>query len=137
VRQAHDRVRRAASQHIAREAHHLAALRSRPALSAPHAGLAARRDEVRLIWARADRGMTHRVERARDEVRHQLARARTLSPLATLRRGYAVLQTSTGQVLASVAATTVGAELTVRMHDGRLGVRVDANHPDPAGDPDE
>jgi exodeoxyribonuclease VII large subunit len=47
-----------------------------------------------------------------------------LSPLATLRRGYAVVQDDAGHVLASVGATRTGARLSVRVADGRIGVTV-------------
>ena len=45
----------------------------------------------------------HRLDRADDDLGHQLARVRALSPLATLRRGYAVLSDADGQALSSVA----------------------------------
>lgn len=134
VRQGRERLRSAVGRLVAHEVQQLAALRSRPALGAPHAGLAARREEVATLRSQAHRCVVHRVERAADDVSHQQARARTLSPLATLRRGYAVVQTADGHVLAGAAAATVGDGLTVRLHDGRLGARVESVSPDPAGD---
>jgi exodeoxyribonuclease VII large subunit len=86
---------------------------------------------------RARRTLAHRLDRAGDEVGHQLARARALSPLATLRRGYAVVQTEGGQVLAGAAAAAPGDGLSVRLHDGRVGVRVETVTPEPAGGDDE
>ena len=43
-----------------------------------------------------------RLDRAADDIGHQRARARALSPLATLQRGYAVLQDADGHVVTSV-----------------------------------
>ena len=43
------------------------------------------------------------LDRAGDDIGHQRARARALSPLATLQRGYAVLQDADGHVVTSVA----------------------------------
>ena len=43
-----------------------------------------------------------------------------LSPLATLQRGYAVLQDADGHVVTSVGAVSVGAEVSVRVADGRV-----------------
>ena len=43
-----------------------------------------------------------RLDRADDDIAHQRARARALSPLATLQRGYAVLQDADGHVVTSV-----------------------------------
>ncbi len=132
VRQARDRVRRAIGQRVATETQTLAALRSRPALGAPHAGLAERRQAVETLRERARRTVTHRLDRAADDVGHQVARARALSPLATLRRGYAVVQDAGGHVLADTASAAPGDPLTVRLHDGRLSVRTETVTPDPA-----
>ena len=52
---------------------------------------------------------------------HQVARIRALSPLATLRRGYAVLSDADGQALSSVATLEPGAGLHIRVADGRIG----------------
>jgi len=137
VRQARDRARRAVAGHIAGETRQLATLRSRPALGAPHAGLDARREALHAMRDRARRTLSHRLDRAADEVGHQRARARALSPLATLRRGYAVVQTQSGHVLAGAAAAAAGDTLSVRLHDGRVGVRVETVTSEPPGGDDE
>ena len=137
VRQARDRARRAVVGHIAGETRQLATLRSRPALGAPHADLDARREALHAMRDRARRTLSHRLDRAADEVGHQRARARALSPLATLRRGYAVVQTQSGHVLAGAAAAAAGDTLSVRLHDGRVGVRVETVTSEPPGDEDE
>ncbi len=81
---------------------------------------------------RARRTLTHRLDRAADDIGHQVARARALSPLATLRRGYAVVQDAGGHVLTDTASAAAGDPLTVRLHDGRLSVRTETVTPDPA-----
>ena len=48
------------------------------------------RREVDELRDRARRSLRHRLDRAADDLDHQRARVRALSPLATLRRGYAV-----------------------------------------------
>ena len=68
--------------------------------------------------------MAHRIDHAHSDLDHQLARVRALSPLATLRRGYAVVQDEQGHVVATAADVAEGAALQVRLHDGRLGVVV-------------
>ena len=60
------------------------------------------------------------LDRAADDVGHHRARARALSPLATLQRGYAVLQDADGHVLTSVAGVTGGSAIGVRVADGRI-----------------
>jgi exodeoxyribonuclease VII large subunit len=70
---------------------------------------------------RGRRCFDHALARASDDVTHQRARARALSPLATLERGYAVVQGAGGEVVTSVAAVTPGAALSIRVADGRIG----------------
>ena len=52
--------------------------------------------EVEALRERARRTFGHRLDRGEDDLVHQLARVRALSPLATLRRGYAVLSDADG-----------------------------------------
>jgi exodeoxyribonuclease VII large subunit len=49
-----------------------------------------------------------------------------LSPLAVLERGYAVVQTEAGVIVRSSADVAAGDALRVRLHQGRLGVRVES-----------
>jgi exodeoxyribonuclease VII large subunit len=55
---------------------------------------------------------------------------RSLDPYATLQRGYALVQRD-GHVVESVADTTVGERLNVRVRDGDFPVRVDSGRPVP------
>jgi exodeoxyribonuclease VII large subunit len=61
---------------------------------------------------------------------------RALSPLATLSRGYAVVQDADGHVVTSPAQTTAGAVLSIRVADGRIGAEVVDTHHEPT-DPTE
>ena len=121
VLQARERGRRAVRGLIDRELHQLAALRSRPALADPRTGLQERTLEVEGYRDRARRTFRHRLERGEDDLVHQVARLRALSPLATLRRGYAVLSDADGQALSSVATLEPGDALHIRVADGRIG----------------
>jgi len=120
VQQARERLRGILAGWLAREQAGLDALRSRPVLADPRTLLDARREEVDRLLDRARRTVTHRLDRAADEIGHQRARARALSPLATLQRGYAVLQDADGHVVGSVAGVTAGAAVSVRVADGRI-----------------
>jgi exodeoxyribonuclease VII large subunit len=110
---------------VGREQSQLDALRSRPVLADPRGGLRARGEEVDELRRRAGQALANRLDHAADDLNHQVARVRALSPRATLERGYAVVQSEDGQVLTSVGATASGEPLTVRLSDGRLAVRVD------------
>jgi exodeoxyribonuclease VII large subunit len=124
VRVGRDRLRAALAGWIDRERAGLDALRGRPVLADPGSLLTAKADEVLALRDRARRTTLHRLDRAGDDVAHQRARARALSPLATLQRGYAVLQDDAGRVLTSVAGTSSGQPVTVRVADGRIAARV-------------
>jgi exodeoxyribonuclease VII large subunit len=121
-----DRLRSALAGWLQREQTLLDTLRSRPSLADPGSLLTARTDEVETLRERALRTTRHRLDRASDEIAHHRARARALSPLATLQRGYAVLQSGDGHVLTSVAAATKGAAVSVRVADGRVHAKVTA-----------
>jgi exodeoxyribonuclease VII large subunit len=148
VGRARDRIRALVGQLLASEQAGLDALRSRPALAAPTSLLDARTDEVRMLRDRARRSFGHTLDRAGDDVGHQIARARALSPLATLRRGYAVLQDADGHPVTSVATLERGDTVSARVADGRVHAVVDRlepldvphpDHPphDQHGDPDD
>jgi exodeoxyribonuclease VII large subunit len=122
-------MRRWVRHRVAGEQHALDALRSRPSLADPRAGLADRRDEVVALRARSRRTLGHVLDRAEDNLGHQLARVRALSPLATLRRGYAVLSDADGTLFSSVADVTPGQSVRIRVADGRIAAAVEDVEP--------
>jgi exodeoxyribonuclease VII large subunit len=144
---ARDRMGSVLAQLVAREQAGLDALRSRPALADPVSLVSARSEEVAALRDRARRSLGHALDRAADDIGHQRARARALSPLATLQRGYAVLQDADGAVLTSVALAAPGDAVAVRLADGRLHATIDRAEDltvltdntahDPADDTDE
>src|SRR3954454_3199045 len=117
---ARDRVRSLLRQLVDREVGALADLRARPALADPRSLLEVRVVEVDDLRERGRRAFDHVLARAHDQITHQRARARALSPLATLERGYAVVQGAGGDVVASVEGVIVGAPLSIRVADGRI-----------------
>ncbi len=109
---------------LAREQQGLDALRARPALADPGSGLRDRRDQVAALRERGRRSLHHQLDRAANDLRHQLARVRSLSPLATLQRGYAVVQDAHGHVVSDASGLAPGDELLVRVAAGRLSATV-------------
>ena len=120
VDRARDRLRGSLAGWLAREQAGLDALRSRPALADPRTLGDARLDEFAMLRDRARRTIGHALDRAFDDIGHHRARARALSPLATLQRGYAVLQDADGHVLTSVADVGARQRISVRVADGRI-----------------
>jgi exodeoxyribonuclease VII large subunit len=121
VLQARERGRMAVRGLIDRELRQLESLLTRPALADPRTGLDERRVEIDGFVERARRTFRHRLDRGEDDLVHQVARIRALSPLATLRRGYAVLSDADGQALSSVATVEPGHGIHIRVADGRIG----------------
>lgn len=122
---ARERIRAVLDQLLAHEQAGLDSVRSRPALADPTSLVAARSEEVEQLLARARRTLGHALDRAADEIGHQRARARALSPLATLQRGYAVLQDDRGRVVTSIAEVSPGEPLRIRVADGRVHATTD------------
>jgi exodeoxyribonuclease VII large subunit len=138
VGQARLRVRQALTGMVAREQAGLDALRSRPVLADPRVLLDVRSDELDTLRDRARRCVRHALDRAHDDIGHQRARARALSPLATLQRGYSVLQDADGHVLTSVAGVADGARVRVRVADGRVHADVSSTEQlDQSHEPEE
>lgn len=131
VIQARERIRHAVRHHVDGEHALLDQLRSRPVLVDPRAGLLGRNAEVEELRDRARRCVGHRLDHASDDLGHQLARVRALSPLATLRRGYAVLSDADGHALSSVTGIAAGQTIHVRLADGRLDATTTAVEPVP------
>lgn len=127
--QARDRLRRAVVGRIEREQAALDAIRSRPAMADPRVLVDARLDEVDGLRERMRRTWGHRLDRAADDIGHHRARARALSPLATLQRGYAVVQDAVGHVVTSIDGVADGATLRVRVADGRIHVTTTGTEP--------
>ncbi|MFJ1794355.1 exodeoxyribonuclease VII large subunit [Kitasatospora griseola] len=123
VRQLRDRARRYVVHRVDREAAGLASVRSRPALAAPTEAVAARGAEVTALTERARRVLGHRLDHAQTDLGHALARVVALSPLATLERGYAVLQREDGAVVTDPTQVAGGEALRARVAGGSFGVR--------------
>lgn len=135
---ARDRLRACVRHFLDREQAALSGLRSRPAMADPRHLLQVRSDEVGQLLDRARRSLGHRLDRAADEVDSHRSRARAMSPMATLQRGYAVLQDTEGHVLSSVQSVAAGTEVMVRLTDGRVHATTTRTEPiDVGGDDDE
>ena len=126
LRGVRDRLRRGVHHRLASEHAHLAALRARPVLAEPWRAVDARASQTADARDRARRALAGRLDRGSDDVRHLRASVRALSPAATLDRGYAVVQTADGAVLRDPAATSVGADLRVRLAGGEVDAAVTA-----------
>ncbi|WP_309132516.1 exodeoxyribonuclease VII large subunit [Brevibacterium sp.] len=109
---------------IDREQEMLTAVRSRPVLAEPQTMVAAREDELTMIRRRSLQATTGLVLHAEKEISYLRSQARSLSPLRTLERGYAVVQNDEGHAIRDVAEVAVGSTVHVRVARGRFDAEV-------------
>jgi exodeoxyribonuclease VII large subunit len=122
VSQHRARARRALSGRLDREWSWLMDMRSRPALADPLQEISRREEVVTALAERARRCFATGLERASDEVGHIRGRLLALSPAATLRRGYAIVQFLDGRVVRRATDVAAGERLIVRFAEDQLGV---------------
>jgi exodeoxyribonuclease VII large subunit len=127
-----DRALRVMRGLLDREERGLEAALSRPSMAAPYGMIDGRAAEVADRVDRARRTVRHLLERADADLSHTLARVVALSPAATLRRGYAVLQREDGAVVRAPADVTPDDALRARVAEGDFTVRVTGPVPPPA-----
>ncbi len=118
------RLRRVTGGRVDREQHLVDGLRSRPVLARPIVLVQSRLDDVTALRERMRRCLGSRLDNARADLEHTLARVTALSPAATLRRGYAVVQRADGQVIRQPAEVAAADRLRVRLAGGDIAVRV-------------
>ncbi|MGW8887775.1 exodeoxyribonuclease VII large subunit [Streptomyces sp. NPDC055749] len=125
VQQLRDRALRTVQGLLEREERGLAHALGRPSMEHPQRLVDEREAEVDALVGRSRRVLGHLLDRAESEISHTLARVVSLSPAATLERGYAVLQRPDGHVVRSPAeAGAPGEELRARVSEGEFTVRV-------------
>jgi exodeoxyribonuclease VII large subunit len=122
IGQLRTRALRSLAGRVERELSWLAAITSRPALANPLREIERQQELVTALRQRARRCMSERLDRASDDVHHTRARLLALSPAATLRRGYAIVQHGDATVVRSAAEVAPEEKLTVRFADDQLAV---------------
>ncbi len=104
--------------------HRLSALTERPVLSRPDAVLREPTMRLSLLSERIDGAILSLTRDRRTELAARAAKLEALSPLATLRRGYAVAETERGAALRSVKDVRSGDRLRLRLPDGEMSAEV-------------
>ncbi len=120
VVQARDRLRAAVGQRVRTEQDRLTALRSRPVLADPLVLVDRHAIELERVRERTLLVVRHRLDRAADDLAHTRARVLSLSPAATLERGYAVVQRADGVVVRSPEQAPAGTQLRLRVAHGEI-----------------
>ena len=81
---------------------------------------------LRAAGSGLEAGIRNSLRRDQERLTSLGRRLHLLSPLGTLRRGYAILLRPDGQVVSRAGEARSGEALLVRLHDGRLHVHVEA-----------
>ena len=138
-----DRARRCVAGRLDRETAWLDSIRSRPVLADPVREVERRAQQIDELASRSRRCLSAMLTRANDEIAHTRARLLALSPAATLRRGYAIVQQDPGSaagrgrdsharaIVRSAAQVAAGDRLLIRFSDDELTVTATPAGPAP------
>jgi exodeoxyribonuclease VII large subunit len=92
----------------------------------PQAKIDGHRQRVDELTRSASASLTHQLALQRERLRGHLLRLRSLSPLATLDRGYSITrQLRTGEIVKSVAQVAAGDRIETQVSDGGFEGMVD------------
>ncbi len=133
IEQGLSRVRQATINVVRQQQERLDAIRTRPVLADPTASFALRYEELESLLQRAGSAIDHRIRYECSAIEHTLARVRTLSPKATLERGYSILVDGGGHAVTSVGGVEAGDDLLAHLSDGQLILEVRDGGPDNVG----
>jgi exodeoxyribonuclease VII large subunit len=106
------------------EMNQIAQLRSRPVMKDPGVIVSVRSDEMKSLRDRSLRGFAALLDIERKEMKGIRDQLRSLSPQSTLDRGYAVVRTSTGEVLRDAKKVKLGTALHIRVAKGETTATV-------------
>lgn len=106
------------------EMNQIAQLRSRPVMKDPSVIVSVRSDELKSLRDRSLRGFAALLDIERKEMKGIRDQLRSLSPQSTLDRGYAVVRTSTGEVLRDAKKVKLGTALHIRVAKGETTATV-------------
>ena len=99
----------------------------------PRQALAQARERLQVFRTSLDRTLERTLQRAAVRTGSLDARLHSLSPLAVLDRGYALVLNEKGNVVRSVTQLAPGDPVTTRLSDGAFSSRVEAMTPNQAG----
>jgi len=114
----------ALTAYLRRQQDHVGSLAAAVLRHDPRQALAQARERLQAFSARLHRSIERNLQRATARIGSLDARLNSLSPLAVLDRGYALVLSSDGSVVRSVAHLAPGDKLTTRLADGTFTSQV-------------
>ncbi len=88
------------------------------------------RERLVALRGRPQTLLAHQLRHHALQLRGLARSLHAISPLATVARGYAILQDAQGRVIRGIGAVAPGDRLQARLHDGRIDLRVEAKEPE-------
>ena len=130
ISQLRDRATRTIVNAISFESQVIAQHRARPVMKDPFTMVDTRSEILRALSERTLRSISHRITLASEELTQVLARIRTLSPQATLDRGYGLVLTETGALVRDVDAIAIGETVRLRFARGAAEATINSKRVD-------
>lgn len=121
---ANERLRGALKKQVLRRREALRYLQRSPAFTRPLDRIYQRRQHLDDLLQRAGIAASHGMAVRRSRLEAIAGKLDTLSPLATLARGYAICMAENGSVVTDAAAVSAGEPIVVRVHRGEIRARV-------------
>jgi exodeoxyribonuclease VII large subunit len=119
----------AVSNQLRQHADHVTSLGAAVLRHDPRQGLAQARERLQTCRARLDRSLERTLQRSTVRVGALDARLHSLSPLAVLDRGYALVLDAAGTLVRSATQLAPGDQLVTRLADGVFNSRVESIAP--------
>ena len=126
------RLRQTMVQRLQARTGHLRDAAAQLRLHDPQRQLLRLRDRLHHLHARSRWLVMHRLQTDTQRLRGSVRALASVSPLATLARGYAIVQRPDGSVVRSLHAVSSGDALQALLADGRLHLRVEGLEATPA-----
>ena len=130
IAQLRDRATRTVTSALSFENQVIAQLRARPVLKDPFTIVQTRSEILRALSERSLRSISHRITLASEELTQVIARIRTLSPQATLDRGYGLVLTQSGALVRDADSVAVGDQLRLRFARGEAEATINSKRVD-------
>jgi exodeoxyribonuclease VII large subunit len=95
-------------------------LQTRLQQRSPQRQLQQQRAQLERLQIRLQRALQQRVDKAHSRFLLQISKLNTLSPLATLERGYSITQNAQGHVITQAVQVSVGETLITQVAQGQI-----------------